>query len=151
MIWIISSVICIHSHGHISGSTARLTLPSIPEKDKARMNICMRKNLYVYSSGWIRSIEPKIKKVVFITNQCHMKNIRDANKQYTRRLIASLPILKAYNHRMGGVDKHDRLVGHHAISLTSKRGYLKVFFHVLDSALVNAWILFKASIDARGE
>ena len=68
------------------------------------------------------------KKVVFITNcipvipetpqnQCHVKNIRHANSQYTRELIASPPIIKAYNYRMGGVDKHDRLVGQHPISL----------------------------------
>ena len=88
------------------------------------------------------------KKVVFITNcipsipetpqnQCHVKNIRHANHQYTSQLIASPPILKAYNHRMGGVDKHDRLVGQHAIPLISKRGYLRIFFHLLDTALVN--------------
>ena len=46
---------------------------------------------------------------------------------------------------MGGVDRHDRLVGQHTIPLTSKRGYIKVFFHVLDSAVVNAWILFKTA------
>ena len=102
------------------------------------------------------------KKVVFITNcipaipetpqtQCHMKNIRHANHQYTRQLITSPPILKAYNYRMGGVDKHDRLVGQHPIPLRSKRGYLRVFFHLLDTALVNAWILFRTTIQARGE
>ncbi|KAI6646976.1 hypothetical protein LOD99_9070 [Oopsacas minuta] len=83
--------------------------------------------------------------VVFIANcipaipetpqtQCRTKNFRHANHQYTRQLIASPPILKAYNYRMGGVDKHDCLVGQHPIPLRSKRGYLRVFFHLLDSA-----------------
>ena len=96
------------------------------------------------------------KQVIFITNcipaiptspsqQFHQKNIRDANKQYTRQHIPSPPILKAYNYRMGGVDKHDRLVGHHSIPLTSKRGYIKIFLHILDSACVNAYILYKCS------
>ena len=57
-----------------------------------------------------------------------MKNIRHPNPQYTRQLMASLPILKAYNYRMGGVDKHDRLVGQLVIPLTNKRAYFKVFF-----------------------
>ena len=39
--------------------------------------------------------------------------------------------MKAYNYRMGGADRHDRLVGQHNISLTSKRGYIKIFFHIL--------------------
>ena len=92
--------------------------------------------------------------MVFITNclpaiptdpelQCHRKNILDEDGNYTRKRIASPPIVKAYNYRMGGVDRHDRLVGQHAIPLTSKRGYIKIFFRILDSAMVNAWILFK--------
>ena len=100
------------------------------------------------------------KKVVFITNcisniptsplQFQSKNIRDSTKKYTRQLIPSPPILKAYNNRMGGVDRHDRMVGQHSIPLTSKRGYLKVFFHLLDSAVVNAWILFKTAKKSQG-
>ena len=73
------------------------------------------------------------KKVVFITNclpaiptsverDCHRKKIRGENKKYTRQLISSPPILKAYNYSMGGVDRHDRMVGQHSIPLTSKRG-----------------------------
>ena len=50
---------------------------------------------------------------------------------------------------MGGVDKHDRLVGQHSIPLTSKRGYLKIFLHILDSASVNAYILYKSSKQAK--
>ena len=98
------------------------------------------------------------KKVVCIHNclpniprenfQLQYKNIRDKKYQYHRQPIT--PILKAYNNRMGGVDRHDRLVGHHQIKLSSKRGYIKVFFHLLDSAVVNAWILFKTARKAKG-
>ena len=94
------------------------------------------------------------KKVVFITNcipaiptdpelQCHRKDIRDENGNYNPQLIVCPPILKGYNYRIGGVDRHDRLVGQQAIPLTSKRGYIKIFFHILESAMFNAWILFK--------
>ena len=100
------------------------------------------------------------KKVVFITNcilaiptspnqQFHQKNICDANKQYTKQHIPSPPIVRAYNYRMGGVDKHDLLVGQHSIPLTSKRGYLNIFLHILDSACVNAYILYKSSKQAK--
>ena len=102
----------------------------------------------------------KDKKVVFITNcipniptnssQFQEKNIRDPFLKYSRQPIPSPPVLKAYNNRMGGVDLHDKLVGSHQIPLTSKRGYVKVFFHLLDSAVVNAWILFKTTRQAKG-
>ena len=102
------------------------------------------------------------KQVVFITNclpaiptsiqrDCQQKNIRDENKHYTRQLISSPPVLKAYNNFMGGVDRHDRLVGQHSIPLTTKRGYMKVFYHLLDSAVVNAWILYKTAKQEKGE
>ena len=82
------------------------------------------------------------KKVVFINNclpaiptsiqqQCQAKNIRDPSGRYTRQIIASPPILKAYNNFMSGVDRHDRMVGQQPIQLTSKRGYKKLLFHVL--------------------
>ena len=100
------------------------------------------------------------KKVIFLNNclpnipssreQFQEKNIRDSSKIYTKQQIPSLPLLKAYNNRMGGVDRHDRMVGQHSIPLTSKRGYNKIFFHLLDSAVVNAFILYKTSKRAKG-
>lgn len=50
--------------------------------------------------------------------------------------------LQAYNFRMGGVDRHGILVGQHAIP-DKKLGYMKVFYHLLDSTVVNACILYK--------
>ena len=103
----------------------------------------------------------KDKKVTFITNcllsipanstQYQEKNIRDEFLKYSRLPVPSPPVLRAYNNRMGGVDRHDRLVGHHSIPLSSNRGYIKVFFHLLDSAVVNAWILFKTAKKMKGK
>ena len=102
-----------------------------------------------------KKYKSKDKKVVFINNcisnvptipsQFQEKNIRDASNKISRYRIPSPPVLQAYNNRMGGVDRHDRLVGHHSIPLSTKRGCIKLFFHLLDSAVVNAWILFKTA------
>ena len=86
-----------------------------------------------------------------VERDCHRKNIRDENRQYSRVLISSPPVLKAYNYCMGAVDRHDRLLGQHSIPLTTSHGYMKVFYHLLDSAVVNAWILYKTSKQAKGE
>ena len=85
------------------------------------------------------------KKLVFIHNclpnipsedsQLQEKNISDDKHRYYQKVFTSPPMLKAYNNRMGGVDKHDRLIGNHQIKISSKRGYIKVFFHLLDSEL----------------
>ena len=131
------------------------TMQGQEEKPQAEESVC----LLVWMDKKYRTTN---KQVVFITNcipaiptdpehQCHRKNIRDENGNYSRKLIASPPIDKAYNYRMGGVDRHDRLVGQHVIPLTSKRGYIKIFFNILDSAMVNAWILFKTAKQANGQ
>ena len=52
---------------------------------------------------------------------------------------------------MGGVERHDRLVGHHFIHLSSNRAHIKIFFQLQDSALVNSWILFKTAMKTKGE
>ena len=43
------------------------------------------------------------------------------------------------------------LTGQHAIPLISKCGYLRIFFHLLDTALVKAWILFRTTIQVSDE
>ena len=92
-------------------------------------------------------------KVIFINNclpyipspreQFQKTNIRDSLKNYTKPPVPSLPLLKEYNNQMGGVDRHDRMLGQQSIQLKSKRSSIKLFFHPLDSAVVNAFIHYK--------
>ena len=100
------------------------------------------------------------KKVVFISNclpsipskpsQFQEKNIWDPHTGWSRQPVASPPIVKAYNHKMGGVDRHNSMVSQLDIPLTSKRGYMKIFYHILNSACVNAFILYKSAMESRG-
>ncbi|XP_063236268.1 piggyBac transposable element-derived protein 3-like [Bacillus rossius redtenbacheri] len=48
-----------------------------------------------------------------------------------------------YNRHMGGVDLADRMIAHYPHGFKSKKWYLRVFFHLLNMALVNAWISYK--------
>ena len=118
-------------------STKKRNNAGLPNLE-AQESVC----LLVYTDKKYRAED---KKVVFITNclpaipasverDCHRKNIRDEDRHYTRKLIASPPVFKAYNYCKEGVDKHDRLCGQHSIPLTTVRGYMKVFYRLLDSA-----------------
>ena len=91
----------------------------------------LRSNEPVSLVVWMdKKYKSKDKKVVFINNcipnvptipaQFQEKNIKNAANKYTRYRIPSPPVLKAYNNRMGGVDRHDIPVGHHSIPLSSK-------------------------------
>ena len=48
---------------------------------------------------------------------------------------------------MGGVDLTDMLIVFYKTSIKSKRWYLKVLFHCVDIAKVNAWLLYRRYCD----
>jgi hypothetical protein len=48
-----------------------------------------------------------------------------------------------YNQGMGGVDRSDQYAKTYHIARKSKKWYRKLFFHLLDMAITNAWLVFK--------
>lgn len=50
-------------------------------------------------------------------------------------------IIKEYNRHMGGVDLMDGLIGRYHIRMKTRKWTNKLFFHMLDVAMVNAYIL----------
>lgn len=52
-------------------------------------------------------------------------------------------LVGVYNKHMGGVDLLDSHLGRHSIRIKSKKWYFRLFYHLLDLAVINAWILYK--------
>jgi hypothetical protein len=52
---------------------------------------------------------------------------------------------------MGYVDKADMLMTLYKIDRKSKRWYMRIFFHFLDLAVYNAFMLFTSSVHNRGK
>lgn len=48
-----------------------------------------------------------------------------------------------YNDYMGGVNLLDSMLGYYRIQIRSKKWYMKIFFHLLDLAYVNSWLLWR--------
>jgi hypothetical protein len=48
-----------------------------------------------------------------------------------------------YNRHMGGVDLHDSLLGRHRNKMRSKKWYMRLFYHLIDVTIVNAWLLYR--------
>ncbi|XP_039291681.1 piggyBac transposable element-derived protein 3-like [Nilaparvata lugens] len=65
-------------------------------------------------------------------------------KNKTFHEIPCPKIVKVYNKHMGGVDLMDAHIGRHHISMKSKKWYFRLFYHLVDMAVVNSWILFSA-------
>ena len=55
--------------------------------------------------------------------------------------------VQEYNKSMGGVDLADTLIALYRTTIKSKRWYLKVLFHCVDIAEVNAWLLYRRHCD----
>lgn len=62
-------------------------------------------------------------------------------KQY--RVITSPQAVDVYNQHMGGVDLLDSMLGYYRIHLRSRKWYKRIFFHMLDLCMVNAWLLWR--------
>ena len=52
-------------------------------------------------------------------------------------------IIQLYNKHMGGVDLADCLISLYRISIRSKKFYHRLIFHMLDMAIVNAWLIYR--------
>ena len=61
-----------------------------------------------------------------------------------KTITISVPaIVKSYNRSMGGVDRANQYVSYFRTIFRSKRWYLKLFFHLIDTVCANAWLLYR--------
>lgn len=63
------------------------------------------------------------------------------------RDITSPQSVDVYNKHMGGVDLLDSLLGLYRIRIRSRQWYKKIFFHMIDMCIVNAWLLWRRHND----
>ena len=59
------------------------------------------------------------------------------------KMIKCPNIVKQYNKHMGGVDLLDSLLGLYKTRMKSKKWYHKIFFHLMDMTVINAWLLYR--------
>ena len=51
-------------------------------------------------------------------------------------------VIHDYNQKMGGVDKNDAMVGNYSCIRKSYKWYSKIFFHFLEEAVYNAFVMY---------
>ncbi|KAJ8929582.1 hypothetical protein NQ314_017719 [Rhamnusium bicolor] len=49
-----------------------------------------------------------------------------------------------YNKHMGGIDLMEGLIGRYKIIMRTRKWYMRLFYHLLDVILVNAWLLYRS-------
>jgi hypothetical protein len=58
--------------------------------------------------------------------------------------IATMPLsISDYNANMGGVDTFDQLSSYYTPQMKSRQWYIKVFYHLLEIAIIYSYIIYK--------
>lgn len=64
------------------------------------------------------------------------------DKKLKQKVDITCPkIVQEYNMHMGGVDLMDSFLGRYRVRVKSRKWYLRLFYHLLDLAVINSWIL----------
>ncbi|XP_046684860.1 piggyBac transposable element-derived protein 2-like [Homalodisca vitripennis] len=80
-----------------------------------------------------------------------MESIKRYDRKAKKYIDVPCPqIVKVYNKHMGGVDLMDSHIGRHHIRLRSRKWYFRMFYHMVDMAVVNAWILHSTLSETKG-
>lgn len=97
-------------------------------------------------------------KTVYCLSNFHTKTLtqKERNKRKQDRAISisgkqseivHLPqTINDYNSFMGGVDTIDQLCANYVPKLKSRRWYLKIFFYLVEIAIINSYLLYKQTI-----
>ena len=77
-------------------------------------------------------------------NPIETSEVRRWDKSAKKYVQVTCPaVVKEYNKSMGGVDLSDMLISLYRTRIKTKRWYLKLLFHCVDIAKVNAWLLYR--------
>jgi hypothetical protein len=93
-------------------------------------------------------------KVVSVASNCHSvlpaKKIRRWCKKEKKYVEIACPnLIGAYNKNMGGVDKNDMLMALYRMKMKGRKWYKRLFFHMVDLCIVNAWTILRQTTSPR--
>lgn len=90
-----------------------------------------------------------VKSVSVVSNHHKFKEqtqVLRTNKTGNRENVPCPQSIADYNRHMGGVDLFDQYHANYSVAWKSRRWWLKIFYYLLDAAIVNSYILYKESL-----
>ncbi|XP_064469018.1 piggyBac transposable element-derived protein 3-like [Ornithodoros turicata] len=110
---------------------------------------------YCSSDGNLVLVKWRDSKCVTLASSCtggqpteNVQRWSKSQKQYVD--VPSPAIVRSYNASMGGVDICDHLIEYYRIWIKTRKWTLKVTLHLLDLAVVNSWLCYRADCRENG-
>ncbi|XP_066958491.1 piggyBac transposable element-derived protein 4-like [Macrobrachium rosenbergii] len=118
---------------------SRKEMPSGLKQEKLQKG-----GMVAYKRRKVTAIKWKDKKDVVLLSTVHNTEMVETEKR--GKLVKKPKLVMDYNNTMGGVDKVDqRLQDYPLTRKRRKRYYKKIFFHIVDFALWNSYLLYLKS------
>lgn len=81
-------------------------------------------------------------------NASHSEIVHRKNSRGEKIAMSCPSSIADYNKYMGGVDKFDQYMAAYSISQKSRRWWVKIFYYLLDTSIVNSYLLYKKSCNS---
>lgn len=124
--------------------TDRIGMPKNFKKPKMKKGDMMTKKL----PGGVLALQWKDKRVVTMLSMMHdasmvQKQRRSRHAPGGIENVMKPTMIEEYNKHMGGVVKSDQLLSYYGFSHRTVKWWRRVFFHLLDMSVVNAYVLYR--------
>lgn len=121
--------------------TVRTNRKHLPKIDKKNM---AKNEMKTFSSSQMTYMAWKDKKMVTMLSTMHSaeKIVTEKVDYRTKERKVKPNIVLDYNQNMGGVDRSDQCITGYEIIRKSTKWHIKTFFHLLDMAIFNAYVVY---------
>jgi len=129
--------------------TVRLNRQGLPERIQCQSKLSKGEVISVTNHGLL-SLKWMDKRAVTMISTIHDDSMvatsrRSRFAEGGQEVVQKPKCIVEYNRHMGGVDLSDQMVSYYSFSHRTVKWWRRVFFHLIDTAIVNAYILYSES------